>query len=361
MRTLVPFALALAGTVAFTTDASAFGRRRAAAASTSDGGCYGGGYATSGYGGCYGSGHYSSGYGCSGSGYSVYGHGGCYGSGSASSAYGGCYGSRYASYGHGGYSGSAYSGYSHGGCYGSGYSTYSHGGGYTHSGYGHGSVAYSSPLSYPVTYSSGTYGTSHWAPVAMTGGRAAMIQATDGTYYTLGADGTYYAAGSSGVAMPSGVITQTHSGTTTVSGSSSYTPAASPGANLGSNVIPAGGTAPLSTTTTSSFRAKQVLGTRILIQNDTQVGTVEDMVSDQAGNLDYLIVSTGDNKLVTVPWDAAKFDPEKKTATINVTQEVWKSVPTYNATTYPQFYTPTYRTDIYKVYGLTPRDLRRLR
>jgi hypothetical protein len=110
----------------------------------------------------------------------------------------------------------------------------------------------------------------------------------------------------------------------------------------------------------NSFRAKQILGTKIMIQNNTAVGTVEDLVFDEAGNMDYLVVSTSDNKLVTVPWDAAKFDLEKKTATLNVTQEVWKTVPTYTTTTYPQFYTPTYRTQIYKVYNLTPRELRRL-
>lgn len=66
------------------------------------------------------------------------------------------------------------------------------------------------------------------------------------------------------------------------------------------------------------------------------------------------------NKLITVPWDAAKFDPEKKTATVNVTQEAWTTIPTYTVTTYPQFYTSTYRTDIYKVYGLAPRELRRI-
>lgn len=109
-----------------------------------------------------------------------------------------------------------------------------------------------------------------------------------------------------------------------------------------------------------TFRAKQVLGTKIAIQNNTQVGTVEDLVFDDAGNMEYLIVSTADNKLLTVPFDAAKFDIEKKTATLNVTQEVWKTIPTYTTTTYPQFYTPTYRTDVYKVYGLTPRELRRI-
>lgn len=108
----------------------------------------------------------------------------------------------------------------------------------------------------------------------------------------------------------------------------------------------------------SHVRAKQVLGTKILLGNAT-VGTVDDLVFDTAGNLDYLIVATDDNKLVTVPFDAAKWDLEKKVGTLTITPEVYKTIPRYTVTTYPSFYTPTYRTEIYKVYGLTPRELRR--
>src|SRR5262245_38669617 len=128
MRTLVPFALALIGIGAFTADASAFGRRGS--------GCYGGG-------------------GCSGGGY-----GGCSGGG-----YGGCSG--------GGYRG----GYAYGG-----YSSY-------------GSVTYSAPVGYPTVTYSGNYGVPSygtWSGVNIApanGGKAAMIQTTDGAYYTLGSDG----------------------------------------------------------------------------------------------------------------------------------------------------------------------------
>ena len=110
----------------------------------------------------------------------------------------------------------------------------------------------------------------------------------------------------------------------------------------------------------NTFRAKQVLGTKIMIANNTAVGTVDDIVFDDAGNLEYLIVATGDNKLISVPFEAAKWDLEKKVGTVNITPEVYKTIPTYTVTTYPQFYTPAYRTTTYKFYGLTPRDLRRI-
>ena len=45
---------------------------------------------------------------------------------------------------------------------------------------------------------------------------------------------------------------------------------------------------------------------------------------------------------------------------MSIAPDVYKTIPTYTVTTYPAFYTPTYRTDIYKVYGLTPRELRRI-
>ena len=112
--------------------------------------------------------------------------------------------------------------------------------------------------------------------------------------------------------------------------------------------------------TSQHFRAKQVLGTKIMIANNTAIGTVEDLVFDDAGNLEYLVVSTDANKLVSVPWDAAKWDLDKKVGVVNITPEVYRTIPTYTVTTYPSFYTPTYRTETYKFYGLTPRELRRI-
>ena len=109
----------------------------------------------------------------------------------------------------------------------------------------------------------------------------------------------------------------------------------------------------------SQFRAKQILGTSIMIQGNTAVGTVDDLVFDEAGNLEYLIVAN-EGKLSTVPWEAAKFDLEKKTALLPLTAAQYGVIPTYTTTTYPSYYTPAYRTQMYKFYSLTPRELRRI-
>ncbi len=108
------------------------------------------------------------------------------------------------------------------------------------------------------------------------------------------------------------------------------------------------------------IRAKQVIGTKILIAGNTAIGTVDDLVFDDAGNLEYLIVATEDNKLVSVPFEAAKWDLEKKHGVLALTAEQYKVIPRYTVTTYPSFYTPAYRTETYKYYGLTPRERRRI-
>jgi hypothetical protein len=96
-----------------------------------------------------------------------------------------------------------------------------------------------------------------------------------------------------------------------------------------------------------------------MIQGDTAIGTVDDLVFDDAGNLEYLIVESG-GKLVTVPFEAARFNVEKRTAVLAITPEQYRLIPTFTVTTYPSFYAPTYRMEVYKSYGLTPRELRRL-
>jgi sporulation protein YlmC with PRC-barrel domain len=109
----------------------------------------------------------------------------------------------------------------------------------------------------------------------------------------------------------------------------------------------------------SALKAKQIIGAKVSLQGGTGVGTVDDIVLNNDGVVDYLIVSEG-GKLVTVPWEAAKFNFEQRTAVINITPEQFKQIPTYTTQTYPNFYTPAYRTQVYQWYGMRPGQERRL-
>jgi sporulation protein YlmC with PRC-barrel domain len=107
-----------------------------------------------------------------------------------------------------------------------------------------------------------------------------------------------------------------------------------------------------------ALHAKNMLGAKVDLQGGGSVGTIEDIVFDDEGVIDYFVVSQN-GKLVTVPWEAAKFNFEKRTATINITEEQYRKIPTYTVETYPQFYTPTYQTEIYGYYNLKPGQARR--
>ena len=113
-----------------------------------------------------------------------------------------------------------------------------------------------------------------------------------------------------------------------------------------------------SQSSSQTYRAKSVLGSKVSIEGNVAVGTVDDIVFADDGYLEYLIV-LNDNKLVTVPWEAAKFNFEKRTAVVNITPERFKVIPTYTVDQYPVFSTPRYRVETYKYYGLTPAEERR--
>ncbi len=108
-----------------------------------------------------------------------------------------------------------------------------------------------------------------------------------------------------------------------------------------------------------AYRAKDILGSRVSVQN-TGVGTVEDIVFSAGGDVEYLIVAAADGKLTTVPWAASTFNPQQRVAVIDIAPDRYRAIPTYTVQTYPQFFTPTYRTEVYRYYGITPGELRRV-
>jgi hypothetical protein len=106
-----------------------------------------------------------------------------------------------------------------------------------------------------------------------------------------------------------------------------------------------------------AYRVKQILGTKVSIEGNVAIGTVEDLVFDDAGQVEYLVVEN-DGKLVTVPWEAARFNFQQHTATVNITRQQFQRVPTYTVEQYPTYFAQPYRTQIYGFYGLTPRERR---
>lgn len=113
------------------------------------------------------------------------------------------------------------------------------------------------------------------------------------------------------------------------------------------------------TTTGQDYSAKRVLGTAVQIEGNISIGKVEDIIFGDDGRVEYLVV-LNESKLISVPWEAAKFNFEKRTAAVSITREQYKVIPTFTVETYPRFFTPEYQVQTYKYYGLTPAQERRL-
>jgi sporulation protein YlmC with PRC-barrel domain len=129
---------------------------------------------------------------------------------------------------------------------------------------------------------------------------------------------------------------------------------AATGATVGQAAAPVERGAAVEVRGGNSLRAKTILGSKVSIEGGTAVGTVTDIIFDNDGTLDYLVVDH-DNKFVTVPWEAAKWDLGQRTAVINITPQRWQEIPTYTSEAYPNYYEPAYREKIYSYYGVKPR------
>jgi sporulation protein YlmC with PRC-barrel domain len=123
---------------------------------------------------------------------------------------------------------------------------------------------------------------------------------------------------------------------------------------------PAGNVPVTADATQQAYRAKQILGSKVNIQSDRGIGTVDDIVLDDNGQVEYLLVQSESGRFVSVPWQAARFNWEQRTATVNITQEQFQAIPTFTTSQYPNFYAPSYRTQTYRYYGLTPGPDRRI-
>jgi hypothetical protein len=115
--------------------------------------------------------------------------------------------------------------------------------------------------------------------------------------------------------------------------------------------------APATAQPQQEYRAKQILGTKVHIQGNIAIGTVDDIVFADDGQLEYLLV-LNDGKYVSLPWRAATFNFTDQTAAVNITQEQYRVIPTFGLRAYPRFFAPEYRVEIYKYYGLTPHERR---
>jgi PRC-barrel domain len=75
-------------------------------------------------------------------------------------------------------------------------------------------------------------------------------------------------------------------------------------------------------------RVSTVIGANVTLEADVQAGKVVDFVINDDGCIDYMVVSFQE-RFVVVPWTVATFDFERRTVTINVTEERFRDAPSF--------------------------------
>jgi hypothetical protein len=105
-----------------------------------------------------------------------------------------------------------------------------------------------------------------------------------------------------------------------------------------------------------THKVRAVLGTKVSIQGGLAIGTVDDIIFDDDGYIDYVVV-LNEGKYVVVPWQAAKFNFEQRAATVNISRQQFQQVPTFTVQSWPTF-DAAYQQRIYGYYGVTPHERR---
>ena len=76
-------------------------------------------------------------------------------------------------------------------------------------------------------------------------------------------------------------------------------------------------------------RLSLVIGGSVRIAQGVSVGKIEDVVLNDQGCIDYVVVVHGD-KYVAIPWSVATVDYGQRIVTVDITEQRFADVPTFS-------------------------------
>src|SRR5262245_4447461 len=88
------------------------------------------------------------------------------------------------------------------------------------------------------------------------------------------------------------------------------------------------------TTTTTVRKVSAVVGGTVVVSDGATVGKVEDIVLNDNGCVDYVVVSY-ENKYVLVPWGVTTWNVQDRTVRVNITRDRFTQVPTFTRDHWP--------------------------
>jgi len=97
-------------------------------------------------------------------------------------------------------------------------------------------------------------------------------------------------------------------------------------------------------------RLSLVIGGGVRIANGVAVGKIEDVVLNDRGCIDYVVVAYQD-KYVAIPWSVATVDYGQRIVTIDITEQRFAQVPTFARTEFSVLTTTEFTQKVQSAFG----------
>jgi hypothetical protein len=112
----------------------------------------------------------------------------------------------------------------------------------------------------------------------------------------------------------------------------------------------AGQTAKRSSSSQEVRRLSLVIGGGVRIADGVSVGKIEDVVLNDRGCIDYVVVVYHD-KYVAIPWSVATVDYGERIVTVDITEQRFAEVPTFTRTEFSVLTTSEFTQKVHSAFG----------
>jgi len=105
---------------------------------------------------------------------------------------------------------------------------------------------------------------------------------------------------------------------------------------------------------------KTVIGSKVVNQQNEDLGKIEDVVIDtDSGRIAYAVLTFGGflgmgDKYFAIPWEAFRFSLTENRAVLNVEKRLLENAPGFNKDSWPNMADPTWGNQIFTHYGYKP-------
>jgi PRC-barrel domain len=106
---------------------------------------------------------------------------------------------------------------------------------------------------------------------------------------------------------------------------------------------------------------KEVIGRKVINRQGENLGKIEEVMLDAVpGRVAYAVLSFGGflgvgDKLFAVPWNGLQYDPTSEQFVLNADKKkLLENSPGFNKDNWPDMADATFRSDVYRYYGIQP-------